>query len=70
MRYTHTTGVQARRSHLTAVSNMNDLKSKAIMLQQCANCGNVILFGGIKHGSLRYCNAKCYEAIRLGTVHK
>ena len=35
------------------------------MLQQCANCGNVILFGGIKHGSLRYCNAKCYEAIRL-----
>ena len=35
------------------------------MLQQCANCGEVILFGGVKIGTLRYCNAKCYEAARL-----
>ena len=35
------------------------------MLDQCANCGQVILFGGIKHGTIRYCNAKCYEAVRF-----
>ena len=33
------------------------------MLQQCANCGQVILFGGVKHGTIRYCGAKCYEAV-------
>ena len=35
------------------------------MIQQCANCGEVILFGGVKHGKMRYCNAGCYEAARF-----
>lgn len=28
----------------------------------CSNCGQVILFGGVKHGTKRFCNQKCYEA--------
>lgn len=28
----------------------------------CANCGQAILFGGIKDGTLRFCNQKCFDA--------
>ena len=28
----------------------------------CSNCGQWILFGGIKHGTMRFCNKKCYDA--------
>ncbi|MDR1958047.1 MAG: hypothetical protein LBQ54_03220 [Planctomycetaceae bacterium] len=28
----------------------------------CAHCGQQILFGGVKQGTLRYCNQKCFDA--------
>ena len=30
----------------------------------CANCGQAILFGGVKHGTLRFCNQRCYNAAK------
>jgi len=31
-------------------------------MANCASCGQMVLFGGIKHGSLRFCNKHCYDA--------
>ena len=31
-------------------------------MANCASCGQMILFGGVKHGSLRFCNKRCYDA--------
>jgi len=31
-------------------------------MPNCANCGQQILFGGVSHGTLRFCNQKCYNA--------
>ena len=28
----------------------------------CANCGQGILFGGVKQGTMRFCNDQCYNA--------
>ena len=30
----------------------------------CASCNQVVLFGGIREGAHRFCNAKCREAGR------
>lgn len=30
----------------------------------CANCGQTILFGGVKHGTLRFCSKECYNAAK------
>ena len=33
-------------------------------MASCANCGQAILFGGVKHGTLRFCNQRCYNAAK------
>ena len=33
-------------------------------MASCANCGQAILFGGVKQGTLRFCNQRCYNAAR------
>lgn len=37
-------------------------------MAQCSHCGTSILFGGIKDGSNRYCNADCQEQGKLLAV--
>jgi hypothetical protein len=31
-------------------------------MSKCANCGAVILFGGVRDGTFRFCKKKCHEA--------
>ena len=33
-----------------------------MIMTTCANCGQLILFGGVKHGTSTYCNQQCFEA--------
>lgn len=30
-------------------------------MSNCANCGSVILFGGVRHGSMVFCGEGCYN---------
>ena len=34
-------------------------------MSNCAHCKQFILFGGIKHGSMRFCSKKCFEAAKI-----
>lgn len=37
-------------------------------MAKCDYCNSMIVFGGVKQGALRFCNAKCYQQGLLLTV--
>ena len=39
-------------------------------MAKCNACGQIILFGGVREGDMRFCNAKCAEKVALEQTHE